>query len=318
MAVHVDEGHDVFLEELWLVLQQARPVVVVLPCVRCLAWSAEDKICNEVFHGTNLRVKSRIRIQISSVKIVAGHGRSIITRDHTINIQHRNDLEHDAFTQLLGRMRVADDGLDEALHHVACVGFAGVHAPSYDHVLLSFVHGNADFAVVLIVELGELHQVVLERIRLDTRCDRQKWHVDTAQTFAQHGLSQMVHYDRLGWRLLARAVGGARRSTSVSLRHRQRTQESLQLREGVRIAVREVDLVGRVCAELILERQLIEVAMLVRFLLIFATNQFGLLVDNIIAATNLLVTIGAPTDYHSHASRLVDPERKIRDGARIQ
>ena len=55
----------------------------------------------------------------AAVQVLTGQRTPIVAVDHTIWIQHRYDLENEVFAKSLRLWRIADEKVDNALHHPA-------------------------------------------------------------------------------------------------------------------------------------------------------------------------------------------------------
>ena len=64
---------------------------------------------------------------------------SIVTVDDTIRVEHRNDLEYEVVPEGLRFRRIADQELDDALHHPTRIGLTWVHTRRYEDAFLGLI-----------------------------------------------------------------------------------------------------------------------------------------------------------------------------------
>lgn len=75
-----------------------------------------------------LRVKSLIRIFPATVKVLPDQTTAIVSVNHAVRVQHRNDLENKVVPQHLGFRCLASQVVYYAFHAPATTCLAGVHA----------------------------------------------------------------------------------------------------------------------------------------------------------------------------------------------
>ena len=111
VSMHINKCEDVFI------LSDRLTCIILF---RLLVW-AIDQIRGYLLDGADNRVDPKVWLHVASIEIVTSHAGSVVANNDTIDVDHGHNLEDDALTQLLGLVRVTQEVLDEALHHVAAV-----------------------------------------------------------------------------------------------------------------------------------------------------------------------------------------------------
>lgn len=129
VSVHIDKGHDVLVDSLWFINRFFSFFVGTVNQVTC-----------QLLDGANSRMDAKIWLHIASVKVISRHACPVIANDDAIDVDHGDAFEDDAFSELLGLVRVTQYKLDKALHHVGAVRLARMDPSRYDRILFLLVH----------------------------------------------------------------------------------------------------------------------------------------------------------------------------------
>jgi hypothetical protein len=75
----------------------------------------------------------RVGVYVLSVEVETGKGAAVVTDDHTVGIQHRDDLEYKFVSQFFGLEVVSDYVVNQAFHDPTSVSFSWMYPSSQDN-----------------------------------------------------------------------------------------------------------------------------------------------------------------------------------------
>ena len=106
--MHINKGHYFFIQSIRFVLVGLFSVIV----------GAVDQMAGQLLDGADSGVNAEVRLHVPSVQVIARHARPIVPNYHTVWINHGHDFEDNALSKLFGLVGVAQEALDETLHHI--------------------------------------------------------------------------------------------------------------------------------------------------------------------------------------------------------
>ena len=75
----------------------------------------------------------------TTVQIAPGERTSIVTVDDSVRVEHRNDLEDDALSEVDSLLAITSDKFEEALHDKTGIRLSWMYACSYNYELFVLV-----------------------------------------------------------------------------------------------------------------------------------------------------------------------------------